>query len=144
MTEDDRRSNANRDRLDEIHKGYVRFAKLAAIAIGIQAIVLIVSLTAVGYLLKQNHDNASRIKTIALGADFQSEQNRIQQKLAKEKVCSQSSNRLIACRALFDRLSNNISDKQRHELACAVLEQMRGSTARVLRRETKCNEKGGP
>src|SRR5213592_2176235 len=138
MINDRRQNDGNRKRLDEIHASYKRFAKLAGIAIGIQAVFFIISLGVIGHLLKDDIHNSHYIRGIALKADFKAEQNRTIAALAKEKVCSQSSNRRAACRALFDRLAESISDRQRYKLACAILNQMRGSVARMLRRETKC------
>lgn len=139
MTSDDRRhDDGSRDRLDRIHKGYLRFSKRVAIAMSIQAVGLILALIVVGYGIREGRDTANEVREIAVRADLRSERNRVRQQLASEKVCSQSSNLRVACRALFDRLSGSISDQQRYELACAVLEQMKGSTARKLRQETKC------
>lgn len=145
MTSDNRRQDeGSRDRLDKIHLGYLRFSKRVAIAMAIQGVGLILSLVVVGYAIKEGRDISKEVKEIAVRADLRSERNRVTQQLAQEKVCSQSSDRLVACRALFERLAGSISEEQRRELSCAVLEQMRGSTARTLRRETKCNEEGGP
>lgn len=47
---------------------------------------------------------------------------RISQELAKEKVCSET-NQGEACRDLFQRLRNNISNTQRFQLACVILDQ---------------------
>lgn len=145
MTNHDRRTDdGNRDRLDRIHKSYVRFSRRIAIAMTIQGVGLILSLVVVGYGIRENHDTIKEVKKIAVTADIRSERNRVRQLLAKEKVCSQSSNRRVACRALFERLSGSISNRQRYLLACSVLEKMRGPIARDLRRETKCNAEGGP
>jgi hypothetical protein len=38
--------------------------------------------------------------------------------IQREKICSESNQ--VACRALFDRLSNNITRQQRFELGCSV------------------------
>lgn len=145
MTNDDRRHDeSSRDRLFLIHQSYLRFSRRTAIALSVQAAFLILSLVVVGYALKGQRDTDKEVKSIAVRADFKSERNRVRQQLASEKVCSQSSDLRVACRALFDRLSGSISDQQRHELACAVLEQMRGPTARDILKATKCDEGGGP
>lgn len=135
---DQRKDDGNRDRLDSIHESYLRFSRRAALALTIQGIVLIGSLTVLGYLVKENHDKTIQIRAIALRAVARSEEVRVRQILGAEKVCSQSSNQKVACRALFNRLANNISNKQQRRLTCTVLNQMRGPTARELRRETKC------
>jgi hypothetical protein len=51
---------------------------------------------------------------VALGASI------VVNELKKEKVCSET-NQGEACRDLFDRLANNITDAQRLRLACVVL-----------------------
>lgn len=138
MENDRRHDPTARDRIGYIHDGYVSFARKASIAIGIQAVILILSLAAISYLVKQNHDNAVKIRVIAVHANRKAEHVRVLQELAKEKVCSQSSNRKIACRSLFERLYGSISNSQRHRLVCVVIDELRGPTVRAIRRQSHC------
>lgn len=50
------------------------------------------------------------------------EHDRILSQFRSEKVCSDT-NQGQACRDLFNRLRNNITDAQRFQLACMVLDQ---------------------
>ena len=133
-----RKEHANRSRLDKIHADYLRFARRTAIALAIMAVVLIGSLTANGITLRENRKQTDRIERIAKQASDQAESVRVLATLTREKVCSESSNQPVACRALFNRLAGNISEEQRLRLACAVLSELRGPVARDLRRSTDC------
>lgn len=46
------------------------------------------------------------------------------ERLSSEKVCSES-NRGDACRALFQRLAEDLSPQQRRDLACAVADELK-------------------
>lgn len=49
----------------------------------------------------------------------------IQQTLTREKVCSETANQRVACRALFERLIRSISRDQQLRLACGALYVLR-------------------
>ena len=138
MENDRRHDNDSRDRLSEIHKGYLRFTRRAGIAIGIQAFVLIIGLGAITYLLNRTDENTNRIEVIALKADSKAERSTFLQELAQEKVCSQSSNRPYTCQALFERLYKDISAAQRRRLACSVFAQIDGTLKTQLLKQTRC------
>lgn len=121
----------NRSRLDEIHEDYLRFSRRVGITLAIIITVLIMSLGGLAYLIKENRDLAHR-------AEDKSEGVRISAIFAKEKVCSQSSDRLVACRALFDRLAESLSDAQRKQLACSVVDQLAGKLADRLQEQSEC------
>lgn len=64
------------------------------------------------------------VTTLLTGLSLFATQNTVdtvQRILSSEKVCSET-NQGTACRALYDRLSDNISDAQRHRLACVVFQ----------------------
>ena len=66
------------------------------------------------------------------------EVTRIQAVLFSEKVCSDS-NRGAACRALFDRLAESLSDNQRLRAACSMLAVLDLEETDALRRKAGCS-----
>jgi hypothetical protein len=118
-----------------------RFIKKALIAFGIIGIFCVLGIFGLGLVVRYNSDQSEKIETIAKRAEDRSQSSVIKIELEREKVCSQSSNRRIACRALFERLAGSLSEKQRIQLACDVIKHLRGSVAKTLRDENlQCKE----
>lgn len=108
----------------------------ALAAISIIALTTAVAIFGLGFAVRYNH-------RLAVRANQKASQVKFQQDLAREKVCSQSSNRRVACRALFERLAGALSSAQRVTLACEVIRHLDGRTADALRKENpKCELKG--
>lgn len=133
-----RKESENRSRLEKIHADYLKFSRRVAIALAIGAVVLIGGLAATAYEIRQNRNQTKTIRIIASRANDRAEAVRVLTTLTREKVCSESSNQPVACRALFNRLAGNISEEQRFKLACAVLDKLRGPIVRDIQRYTKC------
>src|SRR4051812_38662262 len=93
----------------------------ALVSLSIIAIATAAAVFGLGYIVRYNHAQAEKVAAIAKRADKRSQRSAIQLELTREKVCSQSSNRHIACRALFERLAGSLSKSQRDRLACQVV-----------------------
>lgn len=106
----------------------------ALVSISVIALATMVALFGLGITVRNNHSKAEKVETIAKRADTRSQRSAIQLELSREKVCSQSSNRRVACRALFERLAGALSEKQRDRLACQVILHLRGPEADALRK----------
>lgn len=66
MTEDDRRHDyASRDRLEQIHEGYVRFSRRVGFALVVIVVVLCGSLAAEAFLIAENRENADEAQQVA-------------------------------------------------------------------------------
>lgn len=115
----------------------------ALASLSVIAITTAVALFGLGFTVRHNHSKATKVEKIAKRADVRSADAAFQIQLNREKVCSQSSNRRVACRALFERLAGSLSEKQRVRLACQVVLHLNGPTAEALRRENpQCIVKG--
>src|SRR4051794_10713771 len=113
----------------------------ALVSLSIIALTTAAALFGLGAVVRYNHSKAVKVESIAKRADQRSEASAFQIQLNREKVCSQSSNRRIACRALFERLSGALSEEQRIRLACDVVRHLRGSVAKTLRDDNpQCKE----
>lgn len=100
------------------------------VAISIIALTTAAAIFGLGFAVRYNH-------RIAVKANAKASRLQFQAQLAREKVCSQSSNRIVACRALFERLAGSLSPAQRIRLACEVLRHLDGPTADVIKKENK-------
>lgn len=107
----------------------------ALISLSVIALTTAAALLGLGLVVKYNHAQAVKVEDIADRADARSQRTVITNELQKEKVCSQSSDRLVACRALFERLAGSLSEEQRVRLACQVVLHLRGQVARALRKQ---------
>lgn len=107
----------------------------ALVSISIIAIATAAALFGLGLVVRYNHTQAVKVEEIAKRADGRSQSSAFQIRLNRQKVCSQSSNRRVACRALFERLSEALSEEQRIRLACEVVRHLHGSVAKTLREE---------
>jgi hypothetical protein len=91
----------------------------------VAAIVTVFALAFAGFavarVLHTNTDDIQRIKGV----------------LFSEKICSVS-NTGEACRALFNRLADSLSEKQRFRLACDVLAALDLPEMDKLRQQAKC------
>lgn len=81
-----------------------------------------------GYRINQAEDRINRNTEIALHARVKATQaeefvSTFQERIRGEKVCTES-NRGDPCRALFQRLAEDLSAEQIHELACAVAKEL--------------------
>jgi hypothetical protein len=105
------------------------------VTMAIIGIVTAGSLFAFGAVVRTNDHKADQATALAKRAYAQSQKSAFRQELQREKVCSQSSIRRIACQALFERLAKSLSLEQRDRLACSVLTHLKGPTAEKLREE---------
>jgi hypothetical protein len=145
MGEDERRADsANRQRLDRIALGYQRWSARTLILLAILATVQLACGGLTFYLLGQNRqriaenrDRIADIRKIAERANDKANDARVLNALQREKVCT-ATNDTDACRALYERLSRNLTDGQRLRLACAVLDQFRGEEAARIKAKTPC------
>lgn len=113
----------------------------ALISLSVIALTTSVALVGLGVVVRYNHDQAVKVEELARKADDRSQDSLFESKLAKEKVCSQSSDRRVACQALFERLAGALSEEQRLRLACQVVLHLKGKTARTLRKDNpQCKE----
>lgn len=106
----------------------------ALVSISIIALATTVALFGLGIIVRDNHSKATKVETIAKRADKRSQHSAFQLELTREKVCSQSSNRRVACRALFERLAGSLSKQQRDRLACQVILHLRGPVAKEIQK----------
>jgi Tfp pilus assembly protein PilO len=115
----------------------------ALASLSIIAITTAVALFGLGFVVRNSHSKSQKVEAIAKRADERSARSAFQIQLNREKVCSQSSNRRVACRALFERLAGSLSENQRIRLACQVVLHLNGPTAEALRKENpQCTVKG--
>jgi len=105
-----------------------RFFIGSLVSLSIIALCTAVALVAFGFVVRYNHD-------LVIHANEEASKSSIATELAREKICSQSSDQEVACQALFERLANSITDSQRFRLACKVIFSLEGATARSLRAE---------
>lgn len=105
----------------------------ALVSLSIIAITTAAALFSLGFIVRYNRSQIIEAQKIAKKANERSQHSAIQIELSREKVCSQSSNRRIACRALFERLAKSLSEEQRSRLACQVIVHLNGSEAKVLK-----------
>lgn len=78
--------------------------------------------------LDQAEKRITRNTELAIEAKVQSARaedfvENFRQRIADEKVCTES-NRGDPCRALFQRLAEDISSEQRRDLACAIAQEL--------------------
>ena len=81
-----------------------------------------------GYRINQAEDRIQRNTKIAIAAHVKATQAQsfvesFQERIRGEKVCTES-NRGDPCRALFQRLAEDLSTQQRRDLACAVAQEL--------------------
>jgi hypothetical protein len=96
-------------------------------AVGWIAVGLAILGFAVYLAVDRSRDEIHEVRLLALEANARTERLRIQQELTREKVCSESSDQVVACSALFERIARNLTDEQRLRLACVVLYELRDS-----------------
>lgn len=105
------------------------------IAISVIALATGAALFGFGLIVHYNHSQSEKVEKIAKRADKRSQRSAIQLEITREKVCSPS-DRIDACRALFERLAVALSEGQRDRLACQVIRHLTGPEAESLRDET--------
>lgn len=81
-----------------------------------------------GHRIDQAEKRISRNTDIAVTAKVKAARaenfvENFKERIQSDKVCTES-NRGMACRALFERLAQDITTSQRHELACAVAKEL--------------------
>jgi hypothetical protein len=107
----------------------------ALVSMSIIALTTAGALVGIGLLIRDNHRQTVAVEKVANQANDRAEHTAIKLELSKEKVCSESSDQPVACRALFERLSGNLSEEQRMRLACIAILYLEGPLAGELQRQ---------